>query len=99
MSDTSATNSVALAQARVDAARAQLAETMGTLQKRANPQTLASDAAEKLKVRGTEALTTAVETPGRTRSPQASWAPWSGRSLCADRSTGCCLAASPQNRR
>lgn len=62
MSDTPATNSIALAQARADAARAQLAETIGTLQKRANPQTLASDVAENLKVRGNEALTSAVET-------------------------------------
>jgi hypothetical protein len=61
MSDTS-TNSVALAQARADAARARLGETFEALQKRANPQTLASDVAEKMKVRGTEALTTAVET-------------------------------------
>lgn len=56
------TDSVTLAQARADAARAQLAETISTLQKRANPQTLASDVAENLKMRGNEALTTAVET-------------------------------------
>lgn len=62
MSDHPAPDSVALAQARVDAARAQLAETFGTLQKRANPQTIAADVAENLKARGTEALTTAVET-------------------------------------
>ncbi|WP_010217157.1 DUF3618 domain-containing protein [Sphingomonas sp. PAMC 26621] len=58
----STTDSVALAQARANAARAQLADTIGILQKRANPQTLASDVAENLKVRGTEAVTTAVET-------------------------------------
>ena len=53
---------VIAAQARATAARAQLSSTFSALQRRTNPQTLASDLAANLKVRGTDAIQGAVGT-------------------------------------
>ena len=59
---TDETPTVVAAQARATAARAQLANTFSALQRRANPQSFASDLAANLKVRGTDAVQGAVTT-------------------------------------
>lgn len=58
-----------LAQARADAARARLSETIGELQHRTNPKVIAHDVTESLKERGMEALTGAVDTAKRQPVP------------------------------
>jgi hypothetical protein len=54
------TSSVAVAQARADAARARLSQTFGALQRRASPQAIATDLAANLKVRGNDAVQGAI---------------------------------------
>lgn len=60
---------VAAAQARADAARAQLSATIGALQHKASPQTMAQDVADTLKERGKEAVAVAVDTAKRQPVP------------------------------
>lgn len=76
MSVTPATARVIAAQARADAARANLSQTIGVIQKRANPQTIASDVVATLKTRGTEAMQTAMDT-----AEQRPWATVAGVAL------------------
>lgn len=76
---------VVAAQVRADAARARLSETMGLLQKRANPQTIASDVVATLKTRGGEAMQTAMDT-----AEKRPWATGIGVAL-----TGLFLARGP----
>ena len=56
---------LALAQARADAARARLSDTLGTLQHRASPQVFAHDVAETLKERGRDAVLQLADTAKR----------------------------------
>lgn len=56
---------LARAQARSEAARARLADTLGTLQRRTTPRALAQDVVETLQVRGTAAITEAIEVARR----------------------------------
>jgi Protein of unknown function (DUF3618) len=60
---------VAVAQARADAARARLSATIGALQHKASPQTMAQDVADTLKERGKEAVAVAVDTAKRQPVP------------------------------
>ncbi|WP_242140060.1 DUF3618 domain-containing protein [Sphingomonas sp. TREG-RG-20F-R18-01] len=76
MSKTPAAARVVAAQARAEAARANLSETIGVIQKRANPQTIASDVVATLKTRGTAVMQTAMDT-----AEQRPWATVAGVAL------------------
>ncbi|MEG3175699.1 DUF3618 domain-containing protein [Sphingomonas sp. RB3P16] len=60
---------LALAQARADAARAQLSTTISALQHRTSPQVLAQDVADTIRERSMDALSGAVETARRRPVP------------------------------